>query len=400
MDSKIQNLIYKDINKVSLFFKNNISKYLISNTTFKYSKKLNILDAFVFDLLNTKAKSTKEISKTQLSYHKTVTFSRQAISKVSDKIKSNHYSDISKLLYNNFLVNYDTTDETVKIDGTLIKIYDKTAKLGYRSIYLLGAVKKIDMPVDLYINDSKNNDSETELFYQSIDKIEKNKTVVVDGLYFCNKFIDRCHNNTLNFVAKMKKNSLYLKKYKLHNSIEQNKQKINIQKYKKTEISNEEIKKINKENKKNKQIKNEISATNFNKNDYTVDYKNTELRIITFVHNKKVIHLCTDLLKKSYKEIMEDYKKRWDVEVYFKIIKNNTNIDHIKARNTEKINKQISSTFTASMLYNIILNIYKKHTKCTSGLKDPMRNPRFSWYCTSGLPDAQSKIFLVLYKIS
>jgi hypothetical protein len=133
MDSKIQNLIYKDINKVSLFFKNNISKYLISNTTFKYSKKLNILDAFVFDLLNTKAKSTKEISKTQLSYHKTVTFSRQAISKVSDKIKSNHYSDISKLLYNNFLVNYDTTDETVKIDGTLIKVYDKTAKLGYRS---------------------------------------------------------------------------------------------------------------------------------------------------------------------------------------------------------------------------------------------------------------------------
>ncbi len=51
MDSKIQNLIYKDIDKVSLFFKNNISKYLISNTTFKYSKKLNILDAFVFDLL-------------------------------------------------------------------------------------------------------------------------------------------------------------------------------------------------------------------------------------------------------------------------------------------------------------------------------------------------------------
>jgi hypothetical protein len=41
----------------------------------------------------------------------------------------------------------------------------------------------------------------------------------------------------------MKKNSLYLKKYKLHNSIEHNKQKINIQKYKNTEIGNEEIKK-------------------------------------------------------------------------------------------------------------------------------------------------------------
>ena len=52
-----------------------------------------------------------------------------------------------------------------------------------------------------------------------------------------------------------------------------------------------------------------------------------------------------------------------DVEVYFKIIKKNTNIDFIKSHKTDKINKQISSTVTSSIIYNIILNIYKKHTK-------------------------------------
>ena len=36
---------------------------------------------------------------------------------------------------------------------------------------LLGVVKKIDIPIDLYINDCKYNSSETELFYQYINKI-------------------------------------------------------------------------------------------------------------------------------------------------------------------------------------------------------------------------------------
>jgi hypothetical protein len=40
------------------------------------------------------------------------------------------------------------------------------------------------MPVDLYINDSKNNDSETELFYQSIDKIEKIKLLLLMDFIF------------------------------------------------------------------------------------------------------------------------------------------------------------------------------------------------------------------------
>ena len=81
MDQKIQNLIYKDIKKLSIFIKNDIQKYLIKNTTFKYSKKLNIINAFTFDLLNTKVDSSKTKSTTQMNYHKKIKYSRQAMSK-------------------------------------------------------------------------------------------------------------------------------------------------------------------------------------------------------------------------------------------------------------------------------------------------------------------------------
>ena len=39
MDSKIINSIYKENNKLSLYFKNNISKYLVNNINFVYYKK-------------------------------------------------------------------------------------------------------------------------------------------------------------------------------------------------------------------------------------------------------------------------------------------------------------------------------------------------------------------------
>lgn len=38
MESKNINSIYKEINKISLFFKNYVNKYLKQNTDFVYSK--------------------------------------------------------------------------------------------------------------------------------------------------------------------------------------------------------------------------------------------------------------------------------------------------------------------------------------------------------------------------
>ena len=49
MESKNINSIYKEINKISLFFKNYVNKYLKQNTDFVYSKKSSLNDGLLIN---------------------------------------------------------------------------------------------------------------------------------------------------------------------------------------------------------------------------------------------------------------------------------------------------------------------------------------------------------------
>ena len=67
MDPKICNSIYKEINKLSLYFKNNISKYLENNTNFVYSKKTSVNDGLLYHLFKTQLNSTQLSVSTSIS---------------------------------------------------------------------------------------------------------------------------------------------------------------------------------------------------------------------------------------------------------------------------------------------------------------------------------------------
>lgn len=327
MDSKIANSIYKEINKLSLYFKNNICKYLEQNTNFVYSKKTSINDGLLFHLLKTQINSTQLSVSTSISLNNKNKISRQGLVKRSEDISVDNLNNIYTKLINKFSVS--SNDNLNHIDGTKINIYNKNNKKGYDTINLLGVVNNKNNPINLYKNND-NNKSEIALFYEYIDNNLYNidKTIVLDRLYFSDKLIDKCYEKNINFICRLKSNTKYLNKYKLLNKIN---------------------KKITK-----------------NYNDYIEKVNNDkEIRIITFVKNKKTYHIASNLLDAKYdiNYFINCYKKRWDVEIFFKITKANTNLDKIKTINKEKINKEIISINLVSFLYNYILNIYNKYTK-------------------------------------
>jgi hypothetical protein len=71
-----------------------------------------------------------------------------------------------------------------------------------------------------------------------------------------------------------------------------------------------------------------------------------------------------DTTKYNINYFKNAYKIRWNIEIYFKITKTNTNLNNIKTKNIEKINKEIISINIMYVSYIVtylkfIINIQK-----------------------------------------
>ena len=319
MDSKNFNNIYKEINKINLFFKNHIKKYLIQNSDFSYSKKSDIIDGLLFNLLKTQINSTQTSISTFLSLNNKNKISRQGLVKRGDKISINNLNKI----HNDLIKKFNKTNEVNFniIDGTTINIYNNKT---YKTINLLGSLSN-NINSNIY-NNNNFNASELSLFYDYLDKniFDINQILILDRLYFSDKFVNKCFDKNINFICRLKTNSLLLKKYnKLNNN-------------------------------------NNYDYIELNKGD-----ENKKLRIITFKNNNKLYHLASNLLDTKYDidYFKKAYKTRWNIEINFKLLKANLNLDNFKTKKQDKINKELKSIDIVNFLFNYILKIYNKETK-------------------------------------
>lgn len=57
------------------------------------------------------------------------------------------------------------------------------------------------------------------------------------------------------------------------------------------------------------------------------------------------------------------YKSRWNIEINFKLLKANLNLDNLKTKKQDKINKELKSIDIVNFIFNYILKIYNKETK-------------------------------------
>lgn len=319
MDSKILNNIYKEINNLNLFFKNYIKKYLIKNSDFCYSKKSDLIDGLLFHLLKTQINSTQSSVSTFLSLNNKNKISRQGLVKRSDKININNLNKI----YDDLIKKFNKSDDVNfhLIDGTKINIYHNKT---YKTINLLGILSN-NINSNIYNNENLNA-SELSLFYDYLDKniFDNNQILILDRLYFSDKFVNKCFDKNINFICRLKSNSMLLKKY---NKLENN-----------------------------------------DRNDYVELNKgnlNRKIRIITFKNNNKIFHLASNLLdaKLDIDYFKKAYKSRWNIEINFKLLKANLNLDNLKTKKQDKINKELKSIDIVNFIFNYILKIYNKETK-------------------------------------
>ena len=273
----------------------------------------------MFNLLKTQINSTQTSISTFLSLNNKNKISRQGLVKRGDKISIDNLNEI----YNDLINKFNKTNEHNFniIDGTTINIYNNKT---YKTINLLGSLSN-NINSNIF-NNNNINASELSLFYDYLDKntFDINQILILDRLYFSDKFVNKCFDKNINFICRLKSNSLLLKKYNNSND------------------------------------KNKNDYLEFNKGD-----ENKKLRIITFKNNNKTYHLVSNILDTKYdiNYFKKAYKTRWDIEINFKLLKANLNLDNLKTKKQDKINKELKSIDIVNFLFNYILKIYNKETK-------------------------------------
>ena len=324
MDSDNTNKFLKDIQNLVHYFDKDIKDFLLENTNTVYDYKSNIMDGLLYHLLNTQKGNTHINSCTNISKFNKTNITRQSLDKRAEHITVDEINKIINDFYEKFLKN-DIDDFNIT-DGLNINVYDPNNIKGYKKIKLLSVCNSKNIPSELHINKDLYK-SELKIFYDFLNNgnYDDKKTFVLDALYFSDKFANILYDKNLNFISRMKISSLHLTKFNI-------------------------------ENKKNNFIDDYEVMTN----------KNNKLRIISYKINNKIYHLATNLLdKEKYKVdyFKNAYKKRWDVEIYIKITKVNTNLETLRNKKDKKIELDIKKILLVTMIYNYIILLYKKYSK-------------------------------------
>lgn len=196
--------------------------------------------------------------------------------------------------------------------------------------------QKLDMqagiPIKVYHSDAREHDS---LFIQHKDVANKNEVLLFDKAYNNYELFDQWNEKEIYFVTRLKNNA---------------KEKM-ITEFDLPEATDDEILRDAK-----------ISLAYKNDNG---DKKQVELRLVSFFHKEKnkVYYFLTNLFDLPAEKIALLYKKRWEVELLFKKIKQNFPLQYFYGDNKNAIQIQIWCTLISLLLITIMK---KKLTKVWS----------------------------------
>jgi len=196
--------------------------------------------------------------------------------------------------------------------------------------------QKLDMqagiPIKVYHSDAREHDS---LFIQHKDVANKNEVLLFDKAYNNYELFDQWNEKEIYFVTRLKNNA---------------KEKM-ITEFDLPETTDDEI------------LRDAKISLSY-KND-TGDKKQVELRLVSFYHKEKnkAYYFLTNLFDLSAEKIALLYKKRWEIELLFKKIKQNFPLQYFYGDNKNAIQIQIWITLISLLLITIMK---KKLTKAWS----------------------------------
>lgn len=122
--------------------------------------------------------------------------------------------------------------------------------------------------------------------------------------------------------------------------------------------------------------------------------KRIELRRIKMITPKGVIVFITNDLQSPAKRICELYKSRWEIEIFFKWIKQNLKIKRFLGRNKNAIEIQL----WVAMIVYLILQMIKNDFKFNGSILDLIRLISLKLLCHVGMADMLSPPKSIAYQ--
>jgi len=311
IDNNVYEIIINSLNKIFSSADKDIRKFIYKKSNIKTrNTKLSFTDAFIYSLEYCKHNKTKidivnefNIQRNENSENGCYNvISRTAFYEKEIKIPSEYYLDvyhkILKIYNENF--NKNLENKLIAVDGTYnntnvynIKGYLETSlNMGFFDI-------EGDIPIDLTFNGirNKNNELNTlrEYILENKDKF-KNVILVLDRAYCSYEFLTFLNSHKIKYVIRFRNNC---------KKIPKGERVIKFINHTTETIPNDDIenKTINGKKFKSitlKTVNKYILVTNIKKNDFDDD------------------------------KIKDFYNKRWNIEVFFKIIKSNFKLGDLR----------------------------------------------------------------------
>ena len=281
---------------------------------------------------------------------------RSSISERLSKIDPNYFKEIYEYIYQRFSGFYDKTEiekhNLIRVDSTIVSeassrlkegIDHKSGKKLIKFSFSFDGI----LPSGVEVFNGQKYSSEDmalpEAILKQVKKEERHGNIyVIDRGLQSTRTMKEFEENSVKFIIRSKENRKF-------EELESFLKPENIQKWEGWEVI------------KDSKIKlyTGIAVQNKNGNKHFREEKvETDFRLVVIKNEKtgKEIWFITNDFKLSAREISNYYSKRWDIEVFFRFMKQELNLSHLVSLNKNGIQVMVYMTMIASML----LLIYKK----------------------------------------
>lgn len=328
------NKVINDMNMVFSNTDNDIRDFIHKfNKTKTRKSKISFINAFIHslcycDVTKTKMEITNNFNfknEKNIKINRTSFYEKEKLIPVD--FFTNVFNKITKVYYNNFKLGDDFM--CMAVDGTYNNTNQYNIKNYLETSLNLGFFDATnDIPTELTFDGIKNKNNELESLksYLVKNKTKFNNCIfVLDRAYSSYEIIKYFNDNNIKYIVRFKNNSKNIpdnnRIIKFTNTYQQN-------------VKNDDIDKKLIDGKKFKYV---VLET---KNDYT---------LVTNLNN----NYTNDKIK-------ELYKKRWNVEIFFKIIKSNFKMSDLRITNIEQNDNPYIIHNIKIMIIMVLTKIFSK----------------------------------------
>lgn len=343
-------MLSKNLNNI---FKSEINyKKINENSSVKMRENkggIKLNDSILFRFLYSKKDMTKERIVSLINYQNKTTFKRQSYEGKENNIPLRTFTNIFHKLQSYYNCNYNEENnfKLIAIDGTYNNGNDRKEMLNM-CFYDISNGIPIDIKLYGKINKNKEISCSIEYITKNMDYF-KNNIIVCDRAYHSYDFFNFLIKNDLKFIIRVKWNG----------------DNLDPSKFLKPGVANHD--KIN-------EIKNKVRVIRYEKIIEKIIYSSNSKKKFE-KHSLKIKNDCvivTNLLDEntfSKEIILDNYRSRWDIEVFFKYIKSNFKFQHLNIKSSDEYSKMYFCELIIIYIAKLIEKYYLKKFKVIEKVK-------------------------------